>query len=64
MRLLLLSLIVLGFSFAAGCECNSQPSTFWWNSRLVPITDHERVVSGTGLTLREGVVPETRPAMQ
>jgi hypothetical protein len=51
MRMLALVLVGLGAFLAAGCNADNPNNTFWWNSRLVPITPDTHVVSGTGATV-------------
>ena len=49
MRILALVLAVVGASLAMGCV-STPDTTFYWDSRLVPMTPHMPVVSGTGAT--------------
>jgi hypothetical protein len=49
MRYAFVATLTLAAFALGGCGCN-YPTSFWWNTRLVPANEQAPTVSGTGAT--------------
>ena len=49
MKFALIATLFVASSVLSGCGC-SYPTSFWWDTRLVPDHPADQVVSGSGLS--------------
>jgi hypothetical protein len=63
MRIALLALLLLSSALAVGCACDHRPTSFFWDTRLVPTDGQEPIVTATGHTDHVPVMPQAQPVM-